>query len=597
MVVFDEAHNLVEAVHGAYGAMLTGRQVSAVHAMLTAYVERFYSRLSICNLRHLRTLTALCKAFLAALRQPPGARAASSEVRSLNDFIFSCGADNVNMFSLVRYLKESKVAHKIAGYAEHVVAASRDASGGEAAKWDWEDDAALGVVVPPVDPRVNHPTNPTTPRVGAVHALAAFVASLASADADGRILVEHEPHATASADTDGRAGPNPEGGGSNPGGDGGRLKFVLLDAAGRFKQVVDEARAVVLVGGTLSPIPELARQLFPDAKPVSASASASGEARPVGRSLTWLSCGHVVPRDSLLPMAVGAGPSGRAFDFSFAARGTPEMMDELGRLLVNACAVVPGGVVVFFPSFKYADDVYARWVKTNAVGQLSKHKFVFREPRTAAKVEKVLRDFAAAVDNGVDAGRTGSGGKVGGRTGAVMLCVCGGKLSEGINFKDDLGRLVVMVGLPFANPDEPELRARMQHLDAAEEADLNPSVGQNIHAAETSTSQKTRGRAYYEALCMRAVNQSVGRAIRHMGDYAAIIFADARYAPPGARSGSPVGISTQLPGWIRERLAVPRTYGEVQSGLVRFFQARRRTEAVAIESAPEADDETPRGNG
>jgi chromosome transmission fidelity protein 1 len=164
---------------------------------------------------------------------------------------------------------------------------------------------------------------------------------------------------------------------------------VLLDAAARFERVVDESRAVILVGGTLAPIPELARKLFPTAvtvpttpdeeasraslapPPSTASAYAAAPVpslaaaaipgfalaaaaavaaaanpvqttTPVGRTLTTLSCGHVVPRDALLPIAVGAGPSGRAFDFSFSARAAPEMIDELGRLLVNACAVAPG---------------------------------------------------------------------------------------------------------------------------------------------------------------------------------------------------------------------------------------------------------------
>ena len=36
---------------------------------------------------------------------------------------------------------------------------------------------------------------------------------------------------------------------------------------------------------------------------------------------------------------------------------------------------------------------------------------------------------------------------------------------------------------------------------------------------------------HYENLCMKAVNQSVGRAIRHKEDYAAILLLDHRFAP------------------------------------------------------------------
>ena len=52
---------------------------------------------------------------------------------------------------------------------------------------------------------------------------------------------------------------------------------------------------------------------------------------------------------------------------------------------------------------------------------------------------------------------------------------------------------------------------------------------------------------------MKAVNQCIGRAIRHSEDYACILLVDARYE----RSS----VNKQLPHWISQQLQVCRTFG------------------------------------
>lgn len=81
--------------------------------------------------------------------------------------------------------------------------------------------------------------------------------------------------------------------------------------------------------------------------------------------------------------------------------------------------------------------------------------------------------------------------------GALLLAVVGAKLSEGLNFSDDLARAVVIVGLPFANLESGELKERMKFVKELEEKNGN-SRG------------KDAGMELYENLCMKAVNQSIG---------------------------------------------------------------------------------------
>ena len=78
------------------------------------------------------------------------------------------------------------------------------------------------------------------------------------------------------------------------------------------------------------------------------------------------------------------------------------------------------------------------------------------------------------------------------------------------------------------------------------------------------------GTEYYQNLCMRAVNQSIGRAIRHVNDYAAVLLVDQRYTSDAA-------VRAKLPRWMTPSTAAPPSFGDLVRELRAFF-ARHQPE-------------------
>jgi chromosome transmission fidelity protein 1 len=248
------------------------------------------------------------------------------------------------------------------------------------------------------------------------------------------------------------------------------------------------------------------------------------------------SCGHLIPTSSLLVRTIASDEHGR-LDFSYKFRNKHNAI-RIGMALQQIAKHVQGGLIVFFPSYGYLEDVLRAWKEDTVMATLEQLRPVFSDGRTR-QAEDVFRAYSETISN---------------KGSAILLSVIGGKLSEGINFADDLGRCVVVVGLPYPNLQTPGWRAKVEYLDKK--------------TTSHSSARGQAGREHAENVCMRSVNQAIGRVIRHKNDWASILLLDARYGDNR--------IQTKLPGWIRNATNAEDTkdLGIIVRELEVFFQGK-----------------------
>ncbi|NWZ03946.1 DDX11 helicase, partial [Loxia curvirostra] len=503
VVIIDEAHNLIDTITCIHSAEVSGSQLCCAHSQLSQYMERYRKHLKAKNLMYIKQILYLLEQFVAMLggnvNQNPGSQAVSQTgtvLKSINDFLFQSQIDNINLFKVQRYCEKSLISRKLFGFVE------RYGGPASAVKTNKENQKVAGLQDflltlqqgsdkegdPPVE--AEHDQLRTASPLMQIEG---FLSALTNANQDGRVILNRQGTVGQSS-----------------------LKFLLLNPAVHFAKVVEECRAVIIAGGTMQPVADFREQLL--------CCAGVDPAR-----IMEFSCGHVIPPENILPIILCSGPSNQQLEFTYQTRDLPQMMDETGRILCNLCNVIPGGVVCFFPSYEYEKQVYGHWEKSGLLSRLAARKKIFQEPKKANQVEQVLVEYAKCIKR-----CSQTGGQM---TGALLLSVVGGKMSEGINFSDDLGRCVIMVGMPYPNIKSPELQEKMTWLDKT-----MPRAG-----------GQAPSRVLIENLCMKAVNQSIGRAIRHQKDFASILLLDHRYARPA--------IFNKLPQWIRERTQVKPAFG------------------------------------
>lgn len=209
-MIIDEAHNLIDTITAIHTITIHSQQMRTALSQLSQYLQRYKSRLLGKNIVYIKQIMTIVKSVIGLLESHTQKNSPSTKekILTVNDFVHELGIDHLNMFKIETFLKESKLARKLNGFLDMKKQEMQEK--GTGAEHDMNSNRSESSI-------------PTLSQIES------FLMALTNADKDGRILV-----ATESGDT--------------------YVQYMLLNPANEFKEIVEEARSVVLAGGTMEPV-------------------------------------------------------------------------------------------------------------------------------------------------------------------------------------------------------------------------------------------------------------------------------------------------------------------------------------------------------
>ncbi|CAN9508127.1 unnamed protein product [Ophioblennius macclurei] len=290
-------------------------------------------------------------------------------------------------------------------------------------------------------------------------------------------------------------------------------------------------RSIILTSGTLSPLTSFTSEMrikFP----------------------VSLENKHVIERDQIFVSVIEKGPDSVKLSSAFDRRFVPENMASLGNTVANLSRVVPHGLLVFFPSFPVMEKTLDFWKTNGHAARIEKLKPMFVEPKGKGTFNEVIDGYYSKVND--PASKGGS-----------FFAVCRGKASEGLDFADTFGRGVIITGLPFPPRMDPRVVLKMRFLD---EMCRKPVPGMKYLS----------GQEWYRQQAFRAVNQAIGRVIRHKEDFGAIFLCDQRFKNADVRA--------HLPSWVRPYVRPYESFGNMVRDVSQFFRVAHKLRPVVTKT-------------
>ncbi|KAF5297275.1 hypothetical protein FQA39_LY12114 [Lamprigera yunnana] len=300
---------------------------------------------------------------------------------------------------------------------------------------------------------------------------------------------------------------------------GGRtLNFWCFNPGFGMNILMDtQVRCVILTSGTLAPLKPLISELDISIK-------------------VQLENPHIVKGNQINVKILDKGPDGIELNSSFKNRNNPEYISSLGRTILNLSRIIPNGMLIFFPSYPIMQQCQDHWQEQGIWDNIYCLKKIYVETRRKEAFNTVMTEYYTKVTDPNEKG-------------AIFMGVCRGKISEGLDFADANGRAVLITGLPYAPLKDPRVVLKKQYLDIC----------------RTTNKEMISGDDWYTLDATRAINQAIGRVIRHQYDYGAIILLDSRFTS--------WKIKSQLSCWLRDHIIHIKSFGDILRNLKEFYRS------------------------
>lgn len=307
--------------------------------------------------------------------------------------------------------------------------------------------------------------------------------------------------------------------------------FICLNPSLAFRLLEKDTYSILLASGTLSPMNSFGPELGVEFKVI-------------------YEANFMNTNNQAYVAGLCVGPNNTPMKLTFQYYNMFEIQDKIGKIIYDVCKTVSQGVLCFLPSFNILEILKKRWEKIDLWAKLNEIKHVFVESRKCSHQEydKMMLEYSdcsfGKYDNVM-------------KKGSLMFAVCRGRSSEGIDFSDNMARAVITIGIPFPNIKTADISAKMAYNDNRKK------YGNELYLD---------GREWYNIQAFRAINQAIGRCIRHKDDWGAIILLDARFDKSVNRNTA----ISKLSKWVRDKLYSFDNYSFFLNQLENFVQIKEK---------------------